>query len=67
MSLSAVSDYKTSQRSKSPVVMGYLNPVLQYGMENLPRCASVIDGVILRSADEIFENNSFDNGSKFIL
>jgi tryptophan synthase alpha chain len=49
------------------LLMGYLNPVLQYGMENFCRdCAAVgIDGVILPDLPlEIFETNSFETDSK---
>jgi tryptophan synthase alpha chain len=49
------------------LLMGYLNPVLQYGMENFCRdCAAVgIDGVILPDLPlEVFDNNSFETGSK---
>jgi tryptophan synthase alpha chain len=49
------------------LLMGYLNPVLQYGMENFCRdCATVgIDGVILPDLPlEVYENNSFEKGSK---
>jgi len=49
------------------LLMGYLNPVLQYGMENFCRdCSAVgIDGVILPDLPlDVFENNSFETGSK---